>query len=137
MANLEVVNDIRGMLATNGWALRVKPYLLKLRDQAIMSLLAPSTSKQVPDDYTKGQVNALSWMIGWDARVEQFASEIDPEPVNPVPEGVGTVLGPDGAPTAPPNPYWTLRVNPYRALSWRIPSSCTPTSQLRATRRFL
>lgn len=97
----ETVGAIRSMLGTSGWSEVIKPALLKLRDQAILNLISPaSPDKKFSDDFVKGQINALSWIITWDQRVEQLASELT-IPANPEPEPVGTVLGPDGEPTSP------------------------------------
>ncbi len=96
MNNEAVVEQLRAWLSMEGWSSVAKPGLLRLRDQAIMSLLQPAQDKKVSDEYTKGQINVLSWFIAWDQRADQIAAQLVEAPVNPEPEPVGTILGPDG-----------------------------------------
>jgi hypothetical protein len=101
--NTVVVEQLRAWLSMEAWPGVVKPGLLRLRDQAILALLAADKDKKVSDDYTKGQINVLSWFINWDQRADQIASQLVETPANPEPEPVGTVLGPDGETTSSVN----------------------------------
>jgi hypothetical protein len=92
------ISKVRTMLATSGWAEVVKPGLLRLRDNALVTLIQPARKDGPSDEYVKGQVNALSWMVGWDARVEQIAAELTGQPPAVEEEAVGTIYGPDGEP---------------------------------------
>lgn len=90
------------MLYSEGWGSVIKPHLLKLRDSAIVALIQPQGERKFTDDYTKGQINVLNWMIGWDARVEAFAQELAPPPQDNPDEanGSGTIYSPSGEPTS-------------------------------------
>jgi hypothetical protein len=98
--NTAVIEQLRAWLSMEAWPGVVKPGLLRLRDQAILSLLSTDPEKKVSDAYTKGQINVLSWFINWDQRADQIASQLVEAPANPEPEPVGTVLGPDGESTS-------------------------------------
>lgn len=101
--NQEAVDKLRGMFATTGWADVVAPGVERFRNHAVLTLINPSVGeKKISDDFTRGQINVLSWMLGWPQRTEQLAAELLGEQANPVePPAVGTVLGPSGEPTSP------------------------------------
>lgn len=104
MKQEEAVPLVLDTIQTPGWTEVIQPGLLRARDQAILGLInGDSTTKKVSDDFTKGQINALSWMIGWPQRISAVAAELVGTQDNPEPEAVGTVLGPDGEATSPSN----------------------------------
>lgn len=101
MTQEEALPLVVDVLQMPGWTEVMQPGLMRARDQAILSLINGATDKKFTDDYTKGQINALSWMIAWPQRIQAATSELVGAQVQPEPEPVGTVLGPDGEATSP------------------------------------
>lgn len=80
----QVMDKLEGCLASDGWREVLRPNLEALRSGAIAALCLPGTVKQtqdgkitMTDDYLKGKIDTLNWMLAWDSRLQQLAAELE------------------------------------------------------------
>lgn len=109
---VEYLNKLSNTLISDGWQEILKPAASKLRDNARKILLKPGAQKELrdnkgnttmvfTDDFLKGQIDTLEWLLSWDQRVDDLARELTAEteaPDNPEDNGVGTPYAQVGQP---------------------------------------
>ena len=109
---VEYLNKLANTLVSEGWQEILKPAVIKLRDNSRKILLKPGAQKELrdntgkvtmtfTDDFLKGQIDTLEWLLSWDQRVDDLARELTAEteaPDNPEENGVGTPYAPAGQP---------------------------------------
>lgn len=84
MSNQELVDRLGNTLTSDGWREVIRPNLEALRVGAIATLGVPGAVKQsqdgkvvVTDEFLKGKLDCLNWMLAWDSRLTQLAAEIE------------------------------------------------------------
>ena len=105
MNSVELVEELDLTLKTAGWQGHLKPAMQKLREASERVLLAPGNIKTLgdkqkstfTDDYIKGRISVLDWMLAWDERLVALATELEQANTPPQedPEPVGNFYAPD------------------------------------------
>lgn len=108
---VEYLNKLSNTLVSDGWQEILKPAVVKLRANAHRVLLKPGAQKELrnkegsviqtfTDDFLKGQIDTLDWLLSWDQRVDDLARELTESEAadNPQTEGIGSPYVADGQP---------------------------------------
>jgi hypothetical protein len=116
MLTQEYVDKLTQLLGMEGWTQILSPAIERLRDNSVRLLLMPGVQKEIrnkqgvpsamfTDDYLKGKIDTLNWLLTWNQRTANLAQELAEmdEAINsPAPEALGTPYAPQAGEANPP-----------------------------------
>lgn len=69
------VRYLGSLLTSTGWTALIKPALVQTRDALLTQLIESGDAQK--DVEIKAAIRLCNWVLGWEAKLDQFATELD------------------------------------------------------------